>query len=118
MVGNSEQFVRVLRQSKVNPPNVRRGECFTAQHAPRGLCRACYGQGPCNLIVSLKSSPSERKVLVVPSIVLKNATTSSCCCTLSVVAIVVTGGNIAPWGPNPCNGRTSSKVWAWPRCRY
>ena len=38
--------------------------------------------------------------------------------TISVFAIVVVGGNTAPWGPKPCSGKTCSSVWAWPRCKY
>jgi hypothetical protein len=55
-----------------------------------------YGQGPCSLIVSLKSSPSERKGRVVPSIAFRNTSRSDCCAPLRVVPIVVKGGNSVP----------------------
>src|SRR4051812_42299923 len=74
---------------------------------PHGtLRRASYGQGPSSLIASLKSSPSERKGGVVPSIAFRKTSRSDCCAAVSVFAIVVVGGNTAPWGPKPCSGKT------------
>jgi len=66
--------------------------------ALRQVCGALLpqGQGPCSLMVSLKSSPSERKGGVAPSIAFRNTSRSACCAPLSVVKIVVCGGNSAP----------------------
>src|SRR5215469_88879 len=102
----------------------RQGGCavswFTALSgsglAPATLRRARYGPGigqvPCSLTVSLNVSPSEGKVLVVPSIDFRNTSRSACCCAVSWAAMV--------WPPaagNVCSGNTSSSVCAWPRCR-
>ena len=76
------------------------------------------GQVPCALTVSLKSSPSERKWVVVPSIDFRNTNRSALCCAVSCVWIVVFGGKPEPPGPSPCSGNTSSRVWAWPRWKY
>src|SRR5437660_5227399 len=84
---------------KVSLPNPTGGELWFTAHlvrlapvpSPLG-----QGQGPCSLIVSLKSSPSERKGGVVPSIAFRNTSRSDCCAADSAVAIVVIGGKIAP----------------------
>src|SRR5262249_56116815 len=73
------------------------------------------GQGPCSLIASLKSSPSERKGGVVPSIDFRNTSRSACWSAVNVFAIVVIGGEIFPSGPQPCTGDTPPPGWAWPR---
>ena len=73
---------------------------------------------PCSLRASRKSSPSERNGGVVPSIDFRKTRRSACWSGVSVFAIVVIDGKFCSSGPNPCSGKTSSKVRAWPRCRY
>src|SRR5216683_3470301 len=71
--------------------------------SPRGtrvatLHPTFYGQGPCTLIVSRKSSPSERKGGVVPSIAFRNTSRSDCCAPVSVVAEVFPLHGLGPQG--------------------
>ena len=52
---------------------------------------------------------------MVPSIDFRNTSRFARCTAVSPSAMVVGGPNA---GPNPCSGKTASRVWAWPRCRY